>query len=59
VYPSVHQLGLFLLPAEELHFGRAARRAFLAQPTLSQQIRSKKRSRARTTEVVRALLWMP
>ncbi|MEV6815597.1 LysR family transcriptional regulator [Micromonospora sp. NPDC051296] len=38
--PSVHQLRLFLVLAEELHFGRAAQRLFLTQPALSQQIRT-------------------
>ncbi|MFU8872806.1 LysR family transcriptional regulator [Micromonospora sp. SL4-19] len=38
--PSVHQLRLFLVLAEELHFGRAAQRLFLTQPALSQQIRA-------------------
>ncbi|MFF7309216.1 LysR substrate-binding domain-containing protein [Streptomyces sp. NPDC008137] len=37
-HPSIQQLQLFLLLAEELHFGRAARRAFMAQPTFSRHI---------------------
>ncbi|WP_184502867.1 LysR family transcriptional regulator [Streptomyces botrytidirepellens] len=42
-YPGIRQLRLFLLLAEELHFGRAARRAYLAQPTFSRHIRSLER----------------
>ncbi|MYW05455.1 LysR family transcriptional regulator [Streptomyces sp. SID3343] len=36
--PSVHQLRLFLVLAEELHFGHAARRMFITQPAFSRQI---------------------
>ncbi|MFF9780489.1 LysR family transcriptional regulator [Streptomyces sp. NPDC013978] len=38
--PSLHQLRLFLVLAEELHFGRAAARVYVTQPAFSQQIRS-------------------
>ncbi|MFJ6992768.1 LysR family transcriptional regulator [Streptomyces sp. NPDC003090] len=37
--PSTHQLRLLLVLAEELHFGRAAQRAFISQPAFSRQIR--------------------
>jgi len=35
--PTVHQLRIFLVLAEELHFGRAATRMFMTQPALSRQ----------------------
>jgi DNA-binding transcriptional LysR family regulator len=38
--PSLHQLRLFLVLAQELHFGRAAARVCVSQPAFSQQIRS-------------------
>lgn len=37
--PSLHQLRLFLVLAEELHFGNAARRTFMSQPSFSRQIK--------------------
>ncbi|GFE17990.1 LysR family transcriptional regulator [Streptomyces glebosus] len=37
--PSVHQLRLFMILAEELHFGRSASRLFMSQPAFSKQIR--------------------
>jgi DNA-binding transcriptional LysR family regulator len=36
--PSTHQLRLFLVLSEELHFGRAAARLFMTQSALSRQI---------------------
>lgn len=41
--PSIRRLRLFLLLAEEMHFGRAAARAFMTQPAFSQQIASLER----------------
>jgi DNA-binding transcriptional LysR family regulator len=37
--PSLHQLRLFVVLTEELHFGRAAQRTFLTQPAFSKQIK--------------------
>lgn len=41
--PSAHQLRLFLVLAEELHFRNAAARVFMTQPAFSQQIRDLER----------------
>ncbi|KAB2339288.1 LysR family transcriptional regulator [Actinomadura rudentiformis] len=49
--PSVHQLRLFLVLSEELHFGRAAGRLFISQSALSQQLKDmEKRLRVRLFE---------
>ncbi|MET9508992.1 LysR family transcriptional regulator [Streptomyces flavidovirens] len=37
--PTIHQLRLFLALSEELHFSRTAKRLFMTQSALSQQIR--------------------
>ncbi|MCH0543302.1 LysR family transcriptional regulator [Streptomyces sp. MUM 203J] len=37
--PTMRQLRVLLVLAEELHFGRAARRLYLSQPALSRQLR--------------------
>ncbi|WP_433328395.1 LysR family transcriptional regulator [Spirillospora sp. CA-294931] len=36
--PTAHQLRIFLVLAEELHYGRAAARLFMTQPALSRQV---------------------
>lgn len=41
--PSVHQLRLFLMLSEELHFGRAAARLHMTQSALSRQIQELER----------------
>lgn len=41
--PSIHQLRLLLVLADELHFGRAAARVYVTQPAFSQQIRTLER----------------
>ncbi|QUJ02671.1 LysR family transcriptional regulator [Salmonella enterica subsp. enterica] len=40
---NIKQLHSFLILCDELHYGRAASRLFITQPSLSQQINLKQR----------------